>query len=133
MSLVHSLPAEVHPCAVRGQACQPARPEAGGGGANAGRKGLLACPEAGSVQLSVSLTATLSLPPRPSRRAATQASRGPQWVEGQRHPVTVQGEGDGMRGRAGVLEGWPLFYLPHRVLLSFSLPPSLPSRAARDL
>lgn len=77
MLLVYFLPAEVHVgsglCWGSGMpVCQAAG--GGGGGAGALGEGPLADPEDGSVQLSGSLDATLSLPPRASRRAAIKAS-----------------------------------------------------------
>lgn len=55
----------------------------GGGGANAGVKGLLAYPEAGCVQLSVSLNATLSGLTRSCQR---RPAEGPGGSEGTATP-----------------------------------------------
>ncbi len=71
-------------------------------------KGQPACPEAGSVQLSESLTSTqstptLSLPPPASHRTPTQASGGAQGWKGTTTQSALQGERDNIARRATVL------------------------------
>lgn len=107
MSHLKLLPAEVQAATAESipglctssQACQSARQGVGRGRVLATGKGQPACPEAGSVQLSVSLTPTLSLPPQASHRAATQASTGPQ---GTTTLSPLQEERDSVARRASV-------------------------------
>lgn len=72
------------------------------GGLLATGKGQPACPEAGFVQLSVSLTPTLPLPPRASLSTATQASGGPPGLKGPTTLSQLQEQRDSMAPRASV-------------------------------
>lgn len=110
MSHLKLLPAEVQAATAESipglctssQACQSARQGVGRGRVLATGKGQPACPEAGSVQLSVSLTPTLSLPPQASHRAATQASTGPQGLKGTTTLSLLQEGRDSVARRASV-------------------------------
>lgn len=110
MSLFKLLPAEVQAAraesipglSTSGQACQSVRRGVEEGGLLATGKGQPACPEAGFVQLSVSLTPTLSLPPRASLRTATQASGGPPGLKGTTTLSQLQEQRDSVAPRASV-------------------------------